>query len=134
MVVGNSVKRSFSDYLGEHPSLTNLSRLFLALLLSALEQLIVGTALTAISSDLGQYSKSVWVVTAYLMSYNGSQNLRNPGTSRQSVWLNILHAGFLIVFARCGDIFGRRTAFMVALIIFTVSSLACGVAQTMTQL
>ncbi|CAD6569077.1 MAG: hypothetical protein ASARMPRED_002393 [Alectoria sarmentosa] len=86
--------------------------LFLALLLSALEQLIVGTALTAISSGLGQYSKSVWVVTAYLMSYNG----------------------FLLVFARCGDIFGRRTAFMVALIIFTVSSLACGVAQTMTQL
>ena len=134
MVTDNSVKESFSDCLGEHPSLTNLPRLFLALLLSALEQLIVGTALTAISSDLGQYSKSVWVVTAYLMSYNGSRNLQILATFRQKYLAKCSYAGFLIVFARCGDIFGRRTAFMVALIIFTFSSLACGVAQTMTQL
>ena len=53
--------------------LTRALRLFVALLLSSLEQLIVGTALTAISSDLGQYDKSVWVVTAYLMTYNGPQ-------------------------------------------------------------
>lgn len=48
--------------------------------------------------------------------------------------LKTLFLGFLIVLARCGDIFGRRSAFMIALIIFTIASLACGVAQTMTQL
>ncbi len=57
------------------------SRLFIALLLSTLEQLIVGTALTSISSDLGQYDKSIWVVTAYLMTYNGLYYL---------VWLFLL--------------------------------------------
>jgi hypothetical protein len=57
------------------------SRLFIALLLSTLEQLIVGTALTSISSDLGQYDKSIWVVTAYLMTYNGLYDL---------VWLFLL--------------------------------------------
>ena len=44
----------------------------MALLLSTLEQMIVGTALTNIASDLGDYDKSSWVVTAYLMSYNGA--------------------------------------------------------------
>ena len=34
--------------------------------------MIVGTALTNIASDLGDYDKSSWVVTVRLMSYNGA--------------------------------------------------------------
>ncbi|KAI5242309.1 hypothetical protein E4T42_07733 [Aureobasidium subglaciale] len=94
--------------------------LCLALLMSALEQLIIGPALITISEDLGRYDLSSWVVNAYLLSYN------------EILLLTLL--GFLVVFARCSDIFGRRSSFMTALIVFLVSSTACGAAQTMLQL
>ncbi len=42
--------------------------------------------------------------------------------------------GFLIIFARLSDIFGRKLALLSALTLFTVFSLACGVAQTTEQL
>lgn len=42
--------------------------------------------------------------------------------------------GFLIIFARLSDIFGRKLALLSALTLFTVFSLACGVAQTTDQL
>jgi hypothetical protein len=47
--------------------------LFVGLLLSTLEQLIVGTALTNVTSELGGYNSASWVVTAYLMMYNGTR-------------------------------------------------------------
>ncbi|KAI5217921.1 hypothetical protein E4T40_07143 [Aureobasidium subglaciale] len=88
--------------------------------MSALEQLIIGPALITISEDLGRYDLSSWVVNAYLLSYNEI--------------LLLTLSGFLVVFARCSDIFGRRSSFMTALIVFLVSSTACGAAQTMLQL
>ncbi|KAL9588224.1 MAG: hypothetical protein Q9203_002967 [Teloschistes exilis] len=61
---------------------------------------------------LGNFGKSNWIVIAYLLTYTG----------------------FLIIFARLSDIFGRKLALLSALTLFTVFSLACGVAQTMEQL
>ena len=82
------------------------------LFLSTLETTIVATALVTISSDFGQFEISGWIVLSYLITYTG----------------------FLIVYARCSDFFGRKHVVLVALAIFTIFSLACGVAQTMTQL
>ena len=87
-------------------------RLCLGLLMSSLETTIIGTALISIGSDLGDFSKATWITTAYLITYTGC----------------------LIIFARCSDVFGRRSTFMVALIVFVVFSLACGLSQTMDQL
>jgi MFS family permease len=42
--------------------------------------------------------------------------------------------GFLIIFAKLSDIFGRKLLFFIALLIFTIFSAACGAAQTLTQL
>lgn len=86
--------------------------LCLGLLLATLDTTIIGTALISISSDLGDYGRSNWIVAAYLITYTG----------------------FLVIFARLSDIFGRRSTFLVALIIFVIFSLACGLAQTVNQL
>ncbi|KAJ5260470.1 hypothetical protein N7478_012075 [Penicillium angulare] len=82
------------------------------LLISSLEVTIIGTALITISSHLGDFERSAWVVTTYLATY----------------------CAFVIVFARVSDIFGRRTTWLVALGFFVLASVACGAAQTMTQL
>ncbi|KAK4118273.1 MFS general substrate transporter [Parathielavia appendiculata] len=82
------------------------------LFLSSLETTIIATALVSISSSLGGYDKSNWVATSYLITYTG----------------------FLIIFARISDMFGRKGTLCGSIIIFTAFSLACGLAQTMTQL
>ncbi|KAK4149586.1 drug resistance transporter EmrB/QacA subfamily [Chaetomidium leptoderma] len=82
------------------------------LFLSSLETTIIATALVSISSSLGGYDKSNWVVTSYLVTYTG----------------------FLVIFARLSDMFGRKGTLCVSIVIFTVSSLACGLAPTMDLL
>jgi hypothetical protein len=92
--------------------LTKTSSLSAALLLSSLETTIVATTLVTISSSFGQFNLAEWVVVAYLLTYTG----------------------FLIVFARLSDFFGRKNAILAALIVFTVFSGICGAAQSMEQL
>ncbi|KAM7204961.1 Major facilitator superfamily domain containing protein [Rhypophila sp. PSN 637] len=82
------------------------------LFLSSLETTIIATALVSISSSLGSYDQSNWVVTAYLVTYTG----------------------FLTIFARFSDMFGRKPTLCFSIAIFTAFSLACGLAQTMNQL
>ncbi|KAF4944297.1 hypothetical protein FGADI_12781 [Fusarium gaditjirri] len=80
--------------------------LWICLFLSALETTIVATALRTISDDLHCLAQSNWVVLAYLITYNG----------------------FLLLFSKFTDIFGRKTLLVVAQIIFLISSMACGAA------
>ncbi|GFG25906.1 multidrug resistance protein 3 [Aspergillus udagawae] len=87
-------------------------RLWVTILALFLGTTIVSTALVTIASELGNYNKSNWIVVSYLFSYTG----------------------FLIIYARCSDICGRKSAFLSALVIFTVFSIACGVARTVDQL
>ncbi|RWA10729.1 hypothetical protein EKO27_g4367 [Xylaria grammica] len=84
----------------------------LALFLVNFEITIVSTALVSISNDLNDFSKTSWVVTAYLITYT---------------------AGLVIV-AKLSDIFGRKRTYLLALLIFTAFSGGCGGAQTMVQL
>ncbi|KAI1100336.1 MFS general substrate transporter [Jackrogersella minutella] len=82
------------------------------LFLSSMETTIIATSLVSISSSLGDSESSNWIVTAYLVTYTG----------------------FLIIFARISDLFGRKPTLSTALILFLIFSLACGSAKTMTQL
>jgi MFS family permease len=68
--------------------------------------------LISIATDLDSYGQSNWIVIAYLLTYSS----------------------FLIVFARLSDITGRKSALLTALSFFTIASLACGLAKTLTQL
>jgi EmrB/QacA subfamily drug resistance transporter len=84
----------------------------LALLLAALDQTVVSTALPRIASDLHGFSDLSWIVTAYLL------------TSTVTVPL----------YGKLSDLYGRRSLFVVAISIFLVGSALCGLAETMTQL
>jgi EmrB/QacA subfamily drug resistance transporter len=86
--------------------------LFLVLLLAALDQTIVATALPTIVGELGGLAHLSWVVTAYLLS---------------STVVSPLYGKF-------GDLHGRKVVLQVAIVIFLVGSALCGLAQTMMQL
>jgi EmrB/QacA subfamily drug resistance transporter len=89
-----------------------LVALMLAMLLAALDQTIVSTALPRIATDLHGLSKLSWVATAYLL------------TSAVSTPL----------YGKIGDQFGRKKIFQSAIIIFLIGSALCGLSQSIDQL
>ena len=86
--------------------------LFLALLLAALDQTIVSTALPTIVGELGGLTHLSWVVTAYLLT---------------STVVGPLYGKF-------GDLYGRKIVLQVAIAVFLVGSALCGIAADMLQL
>jgi EmrB/QacA subfamily drug resistance transporter len=84
----------------------------LALLLAALDQTVVSTALPRIAADLHGFSDLSWIVTAYLL------------TSTATVPL----------YGKFSDLYGRRRMFVVAISIFLLGSVLCALAQSMTEL
>jgi EmrB/QacA subfamily drug resistance transporter len=86
--------------------------LALALLLAALDQTVVATALPTIATDLGGLQHIAWVVSAYLSGVAVAMPLSG----------------------KLGDTYGRKTVFLVAIVIFLVGSALCGLAQSLDQL
>ncbi|GAA3821325.1 MFS transporter [Streptomyces coacervatus] len=99
----------------EHVSgnvLVSIGALLLGMLLAALDQTIVSTALPTIVSDLGGLEHLSWVVTAYLLA----------STAATPLW------------GKLGDQYGRKRLFQIAIVIFLAGSALCGMAQNMPQL
>ncbi|WP_030598878.1 MDR family MFS transporter [Streptomyces fulvoviolaceus] len=92
--------------------LVSIGALLLGMLLAALDQTIVSTALPTIVSDLGGMDHLSWVVTAYLLA----------ATAATPLW------------GKLGDQYGRKKLFQTAIVIFLVGSALCGMAQNMPQL
>ena len=88
------------------------SGLMVALLLAALDQTIVATALPRVVSELGGISQYSWVFTAYVLGSTVTVPL----------------------YGKLGDAHGRKPLFMIAISIFLVGSVLCGLAQNMVQL
>lgn len=88
------------------------SGLMLGMLLAALDQTIVSTALPTIVGELGGLNHLAWVITAYLLATTVSTPL----------------------YGKLGDLLGRKHIFQSAIIVFLVGSILCGLAQTMGQL
>jgi EmrB/QacA subfamily drug resistance transporter len=86
--------------------------LMLVLLLAALDQTIVATALPTIVGDLGSVSRLSWVVTAYLLA----STVVGP------------------LYGKLGDLYGRKIVLQSAIVIFLAGSALCGISQSMTQL
>jgi EmrB/QacA subfamily drug resistance transporter len=83
--------------------------LCLATLMIVLDMTIVNVALPSIKADLGFSETSLaWVVNAYLLTYGGC----------------------LLLGGRLGDLLGHRRLFLIGIVLFTLASLACGVATT----
>ena len=86
--------------------------LMLVLLLAALDQTIVSTALPTIVGDLGGIEHLSWVVTAYLLA----STVVGP------------------LYGKLGDLYGRKIVLQSAIVIFLIGSALCGLSQNMTQL
>lgn len=82
--------------------------LCLGVLMIVLDTTIVNVALPSIREDLNFTETSlVWVVNAYMLTFGG----------------------FLLLGGRLGDLLGHRRMFLAGLVLFTVASLACGLAR-----
>ncbi|MGW0789584.1 DHA2 family efflux MFS transporter permease subunit [Streptomyces sp. NPDC002911] len=92
--------------------LVSIGALLLGMLLAALDQTIVSTALPTIVSELGGLDHLSWVVTAYLLA----------ATAATPLW------------GKLGDQYGRKKLFQTAIVIFLIGSALCGMAQNMPQL
>ncbi|WP_373464563.1 MDR family MFS transporter [Streptomyces sp. V4I2] len=84
----------------------------LGMLLAALDQTIVGTALPTMVSDLGGAEHMSWVVTSYLLAETVAT----------------------VLVGKFGDMFGRKVVFQVSAIVFITGSFLCGLASNMTLL
>ncbi len=86
--------------------------LLLAMLLAALDQTIVATALPTIVGELHGLEHLSWVVTSYLLAATVG----------------------LPIYGKTGDVIGRKPVFIFAIVVFLVGSILSGIAQDMTQL
>ena len=84
----------------------------LVMLLAALDQTIVATALPTIVGDLGGLEHISWVTSSYLLA----QTAVTP------------------LYGKLGDLYGRKRILQTAVVIFLIGSALCGQAQTMTEL
>jgi EmrB/QacA subfamily drug resistance transporter len=89
-----------------------IGALMLTMLLAALDQTIVSTALPTIVGDLGGLNHLSWVVTSYLLAIT----IVTP------------------LYGKLGDLYGRKVVLQGALILFLIGSGLCGQAQGMTEL
>ena len=85
--------------------------LMLALLLAALEQMIVATALPKIVGELHGLDRMSWAITAYLLTATIG----------------------LPIYGKFGDLYGRKGVFQFAIVVFVVGSALAGRARTMDQ-
>lgn len=80
--------------------------------MSSIDGTIVATALPTIAADIGGFSRSTWVVSAYALAMVAS----------------------MPIYGKLGDLYGRRRVLLAAIGIFLAGSVACGLAQTMNEL
>src|SRR5436305_2709279 len=86
--------------------------ILLGMLLAALDQTIVATALPTVVADLGGAGHQSWVVTSYLLAST------------------VVTA----IAGKLGDLFGRKAVFLTAISFFLLGSILCGLAGSMTML
>ncbi len=92
--------------------LMTFAGLLLAMLLASLDQTIVSTALPTIVGDLGGLDQLSWVVTAYLLG----------ATVTMPLW------------GRASDLYGRKSLFLAAIVVFLTGSALSGAAQSLGEL
>ena len=89
-----------------------LISVMLGMLLSALDQTVVGTAMPRVIADLNGLSHYAWVATAYMLA----------------------SAVSMPIWGKLSDAYGRKRFFIVGMALFVVGSVLCGFSQSMLQL
>ncbi|MBP2313908.1 MDR family MFS transporter [Azospirillum soli] len=107
-----------TDHTADHPVFTHreILRVFsgvaLAMLMAAMDQTIVATALPTMAADLGSLDDLPWVVTAYLLASTAT----TP------------------IYGKLSDLYGRKRVLQAAIFLFLIGSVLCVLSQSMTQL
>src|SRR6266581_7137882 len=96
-----------ADSLSNRARLIIMSGVLLALLLSALDQTIVSTAMPRIIADLGGLNYYSWVFTSYLLTSTAA----------------------MPVFGKLSDLYGRRIFMLLGAVVFLAASALCGLAH-----
>lgn len=86
--------------------------LMLGILMAAMDNTIVATAMGTIVADLGDFDKFVWVTSAYMVT---------------------VMAG-MPIFGKLSDMYGRKRFYIFGLLVFLIGSALCGIAENMVQL
>ncbi|MGX4692077.1 MDR family MFS transporter [Streptomyces sp. JNUCC 63] len=89
-----------------------LAALLLTSAMSMLDQSIVATAGPQLTADLGALNLYSWTFTAYMLTFSVA----------------------MPIYGKLGDLFGRRTVYLSAVVVFLIGSMACGAAGSMGQL
>lgn len=98
---------------GEHRKWWSLAAVTFGLFMIMLDNTVVNVALPSIQRDLGVgLSELQWVVAGYALTF----------------------AALMLIGGKLADAYGRRRLFVIGIVVFTVASLACGLADTGTQL
>src|SRR5881275_3568024 len=107
------MSRAKGESMTERKRWIALYVLCVGMLMIVLDATVVNVALPSIQNDLGfSQSSLAWVVNAYLISFGG----------------------FLLLAGRLGDLISRRGVFLAGLAVFTLASLACGLADSQAVL
>src|SRR3954470_18548573 len=101
-----------SDPAPRRRVLAIVGALMLTMLLAALDQTIVSTALPTIVGDLGGLNHLSWVVTSYLLAITVVTPL----------------------YGKLGDLYGRKVVLQGALVLFLIGSGLCGQSHSLTEL
>jgi EmrB/QacA subfamily drug resistance transporter len=104
--------RPLSETISRGRLISILIGVMLGMLLAALDQTIVGTALPRIVADLGGLDHYAWVVTAYLLATTVT----------------------VPIYGKLSDIYGRRLFFIGGMVLFLIGSALAGTSQNMNQL
>ena len=102
----------YSQALSRQQIIWTMTGVMIAMLLSALDQTIVGTAMPRIIADLGGFSQYTWATSIYM----------------------ITSAVTVPIVGKLSDMYGRKIFYIIGIGIFAAFSLACGLSRDMTQL
>ena len=98
--------------LSHREIVTILTGLMMGMFLAALDQTIVASAMRVIADDLNDLAGQAWVTTAYLIT----ATIATP------------------LYGKLSDIYGRKRFFIFAIVVFTIGSMLCTLAWSMTSL
>src|SRR5712692_9324909 len=110
--VGALPAASMSETLNQRQIILVMLSVMLGMLLAALDQTIVGTAMPRVIAELHELEHYAWVFTAYLLA----STVTVP------------------IYRKLSDIYGRRVFFVGGMVVFLIGSALSGMAQDMTQL
>ncbi|MHB0886963.1 MAG: MDR family MFS transporter [Bacillota bacterium] len=108
----NPSSSSVASFAERHRTTFIVIGLMFGMLLGAIDQTVVGTAMPTIVGYLGGFSLITWATTAYMLTSTAS----------------------LPIFGKLSDLYGRRLFYLLGLGVFVGASALCGAAQSMPQL